>query len=409
MGCEIGVPMQEEIGNKSFKIDQKETGSQSLDSRYQTLFEQVNAATFLTTLDGKILEANLKSCELLGYSWDELMQLSLVEILSSHTDWSRLIEEISSMGGINREVETRRKDGVYVPVDISTSLFKMEEKPVMLALMQDISERKNAERKLRESEQKYKGLFECTTDGIIVLDAHGMILDVNKRALELFGLEENNVLGNNFLSMGLLTPRSLSTVVKQFEDILSDKVAKSNETQIIAKDGNILDVELNSFFLFKQNNEVDNFVVIIRDISDREQFEIKLAQEREMLHTLINNIPDPIYFKDEKGRFILVNNAKTEQFDIKPEDMIGKTDFDFLPEDQAREVVKDDEELMKMGGFVVDDVRKITDADGSKRWVSVTKIPRFDAEGNIIGIIGISRDITRWEMRKEKLEIKQEK
>ena len=133
---------------------QEKSISRSLDSRYQTLFEQVNAAVFLTTLDGTILEANLKSCEILEYSWDELMNLSLKDILPATADWSQLIEEISAKGGLNFETNNIKKDGLRIPVEISTSLFTMDKKPVMLALIRDITERKKAEKKLTEKRQK---------------------------------------------------------------------------------------------------------------------------------------------------------------------------------------------------------------------------------------------------------------
>ena len=386
---------------KSYELEKKENFSQSTDGRYKTLFEQVNAAAFLTTLDGKILEANLKSCELLDYPWDELMDLSLKDVFSESDDWSQLVEEISAKGGINFESENVKKDGTRIPVDISTSLFMMDGKPVMLALIWDISERKKTEEKLKESEQEYRGLFESTTDGTVVLDARGEILDVNSRALELFGLEKEQVVGNNFITMDLLTPESLPIVVKQFGDLLSDRKTQSHETRIKDKEGNILNVELSSFFLVRKDNQIDNFVVIIRDISDRKQTEIKLTREHGLLQTLMDNIPDSIYFKDENNCFIMVNKAKAAHSNVKPEDMVGKTDFDFLSEEQAKKAFEDDQEILRTGKYIINKVEKLTDQSGADRWVSVTKVPRYDAEGNIIGTAGVSRDVTEWKRLEE--------
>jgi PAS domain S-box-containing protein len=393
--------MMQESENKPFRTEDEKIQSRISDGRYQTLFQQVNAATFLLTLDGKILEANIKSCDLLGYAWDELIQLYLQDILPASTDWSQLIDEISSKGGINFETENIMKDNTHVPVEICASLFKMEGKPVMLALIQDITERKKAEKKLKESEQKYRGLFESTTDGIIVLDARGEISDVNTRAIELLGFKREDMIGSNFLNLGLLTPKSLSIIVIQFEELLSDKVAKSHETEIKDKAGNVLNIELSSFFLLKKDNEVDNFVVILRDLSDRKQAEIKLAREHELLQTLMDNMPDSIYFKDEKNRFIMVNKAKAVRSNVAPEEMMGKTDFDFLPEEEAKRAFEDDKEIMTSGKFIINKIEKLTGIDGSERWVSVTKVPRFDEEGNIIGTIGISRDVTEWKKLEE--------
>ncbi len=88
-----------------------ENSYQIKDGRYQTLFQQVNAAAFLTNFEGKILEANLKSCDLLDYTWDEIIKLSLKDIFSPHTNWSQFIDELSGKGGLHFEVENVKKDG----------------------------------------------------------------------------------------------------------------------------------------------------------------------------------------------------------------------------------------------------------------------------------------------------------
>jgi len=386
--------MVEKTLNKCIEKNKKNSNSSSQDGRYQTLFQQVNAAAFMAALDGKILEANLKSCELYDYTWDDLTKMTLKEIFPDTYDWSQIVEEVSSMGGKNFESENIRKDGTVFPVDISTSLFTLDGKPVMLALIWDITERKKAEEQLRESEERYQGLFESTTDGMLVLDARGEILDVNGKAIEIFGFNEERVHGENFLSMGLLTPKALSIVVKQFQELLSHMKSTTEETEIVDKNGKILYAEISSFFLVKKEDEIDNFVLVIRDISNRKQTETKLAREHELLQTLMDSIPDSVYFKDEENKFIMVNKAKASHSNVKPENMIGKTDFDFLPPDQAQKASADDEEIMRTGKFIINKIERIDNADGTERWLSVTKIPRFDTEGNIIGTMGISRDIT---------------
>jgi PAS domain S-box-containing protein len=273
-------------------------------------------------------------------------------------------------------------------------LFKLDEKPVLLVLVWDITERKKTERLLKENEEKFRGLFDCSTDGMMVLDSRGEIFDVNPQILKFFGLTKEKMIGNNLLNMGILTPKSTSIVVNQFQDLLFNKTATIQETELTDKDGKIVNVELTSFFLLKKQNELNNFVLSIRDIHDRKQAEINLSREHSLLQTLMDSNPDSIYFKDEQNKFIKVNKTKAAHSNVKPEDMIGKTDYDFLPEAEAKKSFEDDEEILKTGKFIINKIEKLTNIDGSERLVSVTKIPRFDAEGNIIGTMGISRDIT---------------
>ena len=383
--------------------EKNKVDSKTDDGRYKTLFEQVNAAAFLTSFEGQILEANQKSCELFGYEWNEILRLSLKDILPRETDWDQFKEEIAAKGGLKVETESITKDGSYAPAEISISLFMMSGKPVMFVLVWDITERKKAENKLRESEKKYRGLFEYTTDGTLVLDARGDILDVNTEICEMLDLTKDSLIGKNLFGMDILTATSLPVVVNQFEQLLSEKTAKSFTTEIINKQGTVLNVEVSSFFLVKQDNEVDNFVLIIRDITMRNANEKKRIYEHGLLKTLMDNIPDSLYFKDEQSRFVLVNKAKASHSNVSPEEMIGKTDFDFLSEDQARKIFIDDQSIMQSGKPIINKEEKITHSNGSERWVSVTKIPWYNAEGNIIGTMGITREITEWKKLKEKI------
>ncbi len=137
--------------------------------------------------------------------------------------------------------------------------------------------------------------------------------------------------------------------------------------------------------------------------SERKQMEEALTQERNLLQALIDNIPDSIYFKDDKNRFIRVNKARAEFSGTTPENIIGKTDFDFFPQKQAKQALADDNRVRKSNRPLVDKVEKITHADGTEHWVSTTKIPRHNEKGEVIGTMGISRDITTRKQQEENL------
>ncbi|MFC1703897.1 ATP-binding protein [Candidatus Omnitrophota bacterium] len=131
-----------------------------------------------------------------------------------------------------------------------------------------------------------------------------------------------------------------------------------------------------------------------------------LSSHYELLSYLMDHVPDVIYFKDRKGRLILVNQAHAKGLGLKPQQVVGKTDFDFFPKERAELMQKDDECVMKTGKPIIDKIERATRADGVDNYVSTTKIPRYDTKGNIVGIIGITRDITR---RKQFEHLKEEK
>jgi PAS domain S-box-containing protein len=373
------------------------------DDRYKTLFERINAAAFLTSFDGQLQEANQKSYEFLGYDLNELLRLTLPDILSKEIDWTQIRDELAARGCLTFESETVCKNGTQFPVDVNISIFRMQEKLVMFVLLWDITERKKQEKRLKESEKKYHGLFEYTTDGIFVLDPRGDILDINTRMCEILDTQKSSVVNKNLFSLDLLTAKSLPLVIQQFEQLLSEKIAGSYTTEIRNRQGTVLDVEISSFFLVKKDNEVDNFVLIVRDITTRNEAENKHNQEHELLTTLLDSIPDSIWFKDNQSRFILVNKITAATYNVSPEQMIGKTDFDFLPSERAQRIVDDENAIMRSGQAIIHKLEQLGSDDGAEQWVSITKIPRYNEEGTIIGTLGISRDVTVWKHTEEEL------
>ncbi|HUT00715.1 MAG TPA: PAS domain S-box protein [Candidatus Thermoplasmatota archaeon] len=371
------------------------------DDRYHTLFERINAAAFLTSFEGQIQEANQKSCEFLGYDWNELLRLTLQDILSKELDWKQCRDELAARGCLTFESETICKNGNHFPVDVNISIFRMNGTLVMFVLLWDITERKNQEKRIKASEKKYHGLFEYTTDGIFVLDTRGDILDINTRMCEILDVMKSSVLNKNLFNMNLLTATSLPVVIQQFEQLLSEKISASYTTEIKNRQGKVLAVEISSFFLVKKDNEVDNFVLIVRDITERKDSEQKRRQEHELLTTLLDTLADPVYFKDDQNRFILVNKAKAAYANVAPEKMMGKTDFEFLLKEQAQRSVDDENAIMRTGQAILNKIEKVTLHDGSERFMVVTKIPRYNDEDEIIGTMGISKDMTECKRAEE--------
>jgi len=121
-----------------------------------------------------------------------------------------------------------------------------------------------------------------------------------------------------------------------------------------------------------------------------------LAAERaRLLLTLMDSIPDSIYFKDEKSRFTMVNRGKAAKSGLSdPAEVIGKTDFDLFSDRHAREAFEDEQEVMRTGEPLVNKEERETWPGGRETWVSTTKMPLYDQDGKVTGTFGISRDIT---------------
>jgi diguanylate cyclase (GGDEF)-like protein/PAS domain S-box-containing protein len=130
-----------------------------------------------------------------------------------------------------------------------------------------------------------------------------------------------------------------------------------------------------------------------------------LQDELFLLETLMDNVPDSIYFKDRQSRFTRINRYAAARFGAEsPAHAIGLTDYDFFSDEHAAKALRDEQEIIRTGQPLVNIEEKETRADGDVRWISTTKLPLRDRDGNIVGTFGISRDITARKKAEELLQ-----
>src|ERR1700737_510472 len=135
----------------------------------------------------------------------------------------------------------------------------------------------------------------------------------------------------------------------------------------------------------------------------------ELARERDLLHTLMDNVPDFIYFKDTAGRFTTINRALARALGIsKPEDALGETDFDYFAEAYAQRTLADEQDVLRTGQPLVGKVEEIHLRDKLPVWISTTKMVVRDLDGKVIGTFGVSRDITESKHAEQELQLAKE-
>ncbi|MHC4795997.1 MAG: PAS domain S-box protein [Planctomycetota bacterium] len=145
--------------------------------------------------------------------------------------------------------------------------------------------------------------------------------------------------------------------------------------------------------------------VLFDDITDRKRAEEELRNERHLLRTLIDNLPDQAFVKDTQGRFLLVNIGCAKALNANsPEEMIGKSDFDFLEYKSATRHFDREQEIIRTGKAMINREQYVTDIPtGNMVWISTTKVPWRDKDGDIAGIIGLNRNITNLKQAEESI------
>lgn len=145
-----------------------------------------------------------------------------------------------------------------------------------------------------------------------------------------------------------------------------------------------------------ERKQVLGTIGIFWDITERKQTEIALAEERNLLRVLIDNLPDYIYVKDRESRIIIANEAQIAVLGCtSQQEALGKTDLDFFPEDEARKYLADELQLLNTGRPLINQEELVLDGEGRERWTLTTKIPFYNTENTLVGLVGIGHDITR--------------
>ena len=158
-------------------------------------------------------------------------------------------------------------------------------------------------------------------------------------------------------------------------------------------------------YLVKSYADTRLLVHAMRYAIERKRAEEALAQERDLLHTLLDNLPDRIYFKDDLSRFTRISRAVAEQFKLgHPREAMGKTDRDFFSGEHAEATLKDEAQVMDSGEPILGKIERETLPDGSTTGAITSKLPLKNRQGKVIGNFGISRDITEIKKIEEQLE-----
>lgn len=181
-----------------------------------------------------------------------------------------------------------------------------------------------------------------------------------------------------------------------FKLLKQNKTIKSFEVALKKRDGQTLWVTITAQLIHSANKKECWIEGVLYDISAQRKNITKLAMERNFFENLLDNIPDAVYFKDRDNRIIKVNSFYLQGSKFKKEELIGKTDFDFFPPAQAKDMFEDDNRVLNTGKPVVGKIEKTLLSDGQWNQVITTKIPMRDGSGKIIGTMGITRDMTAY-------------
>ncbi len=260
-------------------------------------------------------------------------------------------------------------------------------------------ERKIALETLRESEDMYRSVYNNSSIAILLTTPDGSILSANNCACKLFDRTNEEIcqVGRNEL-VDISDPR-LSILLDERRK--NDRA--SGELTFIKKDGTKFQGEVSSvIFLNREGKEQTS--MIIRDLTEQKDAEETIRQERILLRTLIDNLPDAIYVKDSNGRKLIANSADLQIMNCASEaEIIGKTDLDIYDSITGMRGYSEDMKVMQTGQQILNQEDNYFDKNGEEHWRLINKIPLFGENNQIVGLVGFGHEITERKKFEEQL------
>ncbi len=434
--------LRRRVRAQSEELLAKDRELQQNEDQYRALFE--NNPDPLWVFDRKthaFLAVNDAAVNQYGYSREEFLAMTIDEIGPAE-DLSRFIEAHENVcsGQAKQLVNVgiwnhRRKDGSLIDVDIKSSPIEFQRKTACLVLAFDITQRQGAQEALQErihlaavdvevgnaviqSNSLREILGRCAEAMVRHLDAslaRIWTLDDDGNVLELQasrgmytrtdGAHSRVPIGKT--KIGLIAaerrPHLTNSVVG--DPRVGDQEWARREGLVafagypLIVDGRLVGVA--AMFARKSLTEavLQSLSSICNGIAaaiERKRMEESLQRERRLLRALIDNVPDYIYVKDTKHQFLVANTALANRMGVATADeLIGKSDFDFYPREIASKYVSDEDDVMRSEQGVIDREESTQDAAGNTIWLLTTDIPFRDAAGNILGLVGIGRNITK--------------
>jgi PAS domain S-box-containing protein len=261
----------------------------------------------------------------------------------------------------------------------------------------DVTDKKKIEREIIESESKYQAIVSGSQDAIVMMNNKGKITSWNLGAERMFGYKEKEVLGKD-LHLLIAVEKDHRENKKHlnvfFKTGISPVIGKVVELPVKNKKGKVFTIEL-SVSATQLDNEWYG-VGMMRDVTERKKVEKNLAEEKMLMETLINAIPDYIISKNIKGQYLMCNKAFAEKLVGKSrEEILGRTDRQLFQKNllMMNFILEKDQGVMKEGKNVKE-VWEANLADGQVVKLETIKTRLLNKIGKVIGLVGVSRDVT---------------
>ncbi|OUL22137.1 hypothetical protein BV372_30890 [Nostoc sp. T09] len=319
----------------------------------------------------------------------------------SAEEMAAIVAEMQSKGFWSREIEYVTHQGNSFWGNIAAKPITVAERNLNLVRVTDISDRKQAEEVLATYTRELADLYNNAPCGYHSLDTDGRFVNINDTELQWLGYTYEEMIGKYFVDF--VSQASRLVFCQNYQEFKKCGWVKDLEFEMICKDGTILPVLLNATAVKSEDGTYLCSRSSIFDIRDRKQAKQKLEESRTMLRLVLDTIPQRVFWKDRQSRFLGCNPGFASDFQLTPDEIIGKTDLDLPWANWAHLYCADDAYVMNTRTPKLGYEEPTNNLNGEQIWIRTSKVPLTNSAGEVFGVLGSYEDITERKQAEEQL------
>lgn len=369
------------------------------EERYRLLADNVSDVLWMMDTDYSLTYVSPSVKNMTGYTSDEFISLGLRQIVlpAYHAAFGTSLEKLLAPGmpsSLNYEVEYRRKDNSIGWAEITVTLMRDPSGLIkgLVGMARDFTLRKQTEEALRESETRYRTLFETSPHGIVLMDLQLNITMANQRGLRLFGFNSpEEVLASN--GVDFIAPEDQPLVLALIQEMFETGESRTADVRLLKKDGTRVSCLVTASFIRDAAGELQGIIGVAQDITDLKRAEEAVATHLQFMRVLLDAIPNPVFYKDVQGTYLGCNKAFEALMGVSREEIVGKTVYDLHPRELADNYHQMDLALFQTPGNQVYET-PLQSADGTLYRVFANKATFLGTDGRVAGLVGNIVDIS---------------
>lgn len=392
------------------------------ENKFRTLFNSISDIIILCDLKGDILEANKTACSLFGYSYCEFVKLNIkdLELENDYIDILSLRDTLKSSNNILFTKKFIASNSDIIPSEVNITQINFEGKELFLNIIRDITEREVIEnvlrehslmlenqneelllsnKKIQESEARFKAIFNFSKVGMAIINTDGSFKQVNQHFADILGYTINDILNLDFIKI------SYKSDLEKEKMYIDEVLAGERDSYVIQKryyhkNLNIIWVKLHSTVIRNENGEIKYAIAVIDDISQQKKAEEQLIISEHRFSAFMSNIPLVAYIKDENKKMVYTNKYMHKWYGS--DKWIGLHTDEFFPKNISNKIEIADKEAIRKDKYINE--IEVINKKGEKRIIESYKFS-IKLPNNDIYIGGIGLDITeRKEIEKRIIE-----